>query len=849
MKTIFKRIFPILIMIALVISVMPLHAFATTVNVLDGKISITDTKNKATVQSDGSVKITANGGLLSGTTNTITVTNTSGATAKISFDYTVSGHSSHSFESNSGSYSKTFAAGEGVTFTVSASNLKTATLKLSNFSVAEATSKVNVTFKYDSNFGSVAIDGATISTNSTVEIDPSTGASFVATPVKGASFVGWIDTSDNTILSHNASYSFTAIEDMTVNALFTNSASIPYFMVEGKYLVDDLNVALNKAATSSSSKTVVLMNNATLPAGNYTIPSGVTLLIPFDSANTLYTTEPGHDEGKTNYVPTPYRTLNMASGANIIVNGAISLSAKHREAQGSGYGCENSGAYGCINMSSGSNIIVNNGASLYAWGYIIGDGSVVANSGATVYEYFQFRDFRGGSISLDMTEKTAQEYGVFLFSQYYVQNIEVPLTIYAGAIEKTYTSLTIASQDLGEDITFIGSSDAMFTISEGYVTKKYDGSTDRLIIEANGTFSVAPITIKIGNFATDLIGKSMNIDTSKYELPITNNLTVIANSGNVTLNQDLALLPGSEIIVRKDATCTLGSGVNIYAYDADEWGTYIYGKMGSVSGVHKFLPLNYAPSRTYTRTEADLVDAKIQVDGIVDASAGYVYTTAGGANIFSTGNGKVITVPGTQTATYQFVQGSNYTAESNIAIPITPAKAKNADGSFTETSTATTATTYIYNATHGKWDNNNHTITEEPTAPTCTENGCITYTCTCGYSYVADGDPATGHSLDGEWIIEAVPTYSADGCKYHICEVCREKGDVTIIPKHTVPDINSDGILSAADLVRLKKIVLGIDLVKTDVDNDIYETIMDLNDDGKYNIMDLIRLKRIMLAL
>ena len=71
----------------------------------------------------------------------------------------------------------------------------------------------------------------------------------------------------------------------------------------------------------------------------------------------------------------------------------------------------------------------------------------------------------------------------------------------------------------------------------------------------------------------------------------------------------------------------------------------------------------------------------------------------------------------------------------------------------------------------------------------------------------------------------------------------------TVIAKHIVPDINSDGTLGADDLVRLKKIVLGIDLVETDVDNDIYETIMDLNDDGKYNIMDLIRLKRIMLDL
>ena len=35
----------------------------------------------------------------------------------------------------------------------------------------------------------------------------------------------------------------------------------------------------------------------------------------------------------------------------------------------------------------------------------------------------------------------------------------------------------------------------------------------------------------------------------------------------------------------------------------------------------------------------DIVDAKIQIDGEIDASNGYVYTTAGGAEIISSGTG------------------------------------------------------------------------------------------------------------------------------------------------------------------------------------------------------------------
>ncbi len=51
-----------------------------------------------------------------------------------------------------------------------------------------------------------------------------------------------------------------------------------------------------------------------------------------------------------------------------------------------------------------------------------------------------------------------------------------------------------------------------------------------------------------------------------------------------------------------------------------------------------------------------------------------------------------------------------------------------------------------------------HSYETAVTAPTCTEGGFTTYTCTCGESYVADETPATGHSF-------------ADGT----CGVCGEK--------------------------------------------------------------------------
>ncbi len=67
-----------------------------------------------------------------------------------------------------------------------------------------------------------------------------------------------------------------------------------------------------------------------------------------------------------------------------------------------------------------------------------------------------------------------------------------------------------------------------------------------------------------------------------------------------------------------------------------------------------FKSVAYAPGKAYNRSNNDLVDAKMDVNGSVTA-IGAIYTTAGGADICSSGGtGKYIQqgAPGTATATY-----------------------------------------------------------------------------------------------------------------------------------------------------------------------------------------------------
>ena len=430
-------------------------------------------------------------------------------------------------------------------------------------------------------------------------------------------------------------------------------------------------------------------------SGTYTIPAGITLLIPFDAAGTLYTDAPAAI--RTAPASKPFRTLTMSDGASITVNGAISLGGRYYAAGGGEQG-RPVGDYGYIKMADNSSITVKNGGNLYAWGFISGSGSVLAESGATVYEFYQIADFRGGTASSGM------HHGVFPFSQYFVQNIEVPLTLNAGANEQVYSGVYAMSTTYTTAINFIGDT-GMFKVESGSFTKDYDEKADRLVFTVNGEAALNTLSLKLAG---------MSVNSASYVLPITNNVTINIQSGNVTINQDAALLAGVEVNIAEGAGLTVANGKNIYFYDSDEWNSDNF-----VWGSCKFKSVAYAPGKAYNRSNNDLVDAKMDVNGSVTA-IGAIYTTKGGANICSSnGTGKYIQqgAPGTATATYQY----NANGNSAVTIPITAAKLHNADGTYTETSSASAGD--VINYVNGVWGG------EAPTELTVTfeANGSAEY--------------------------------------------------------------------------------------------------------------------------
>ena len=687
MKSTLKRFFSLVLCMCMLLVLLPnvtITAFAATSGTVTGladeNIGLSFTGDADDAWSANGTSITgaatSTGGTCGDTSynSTLTITNKKSTTATLSFDYAIEQNSGKiqvdGTEVSSGaSFTKELATNESVKVYIQSGSTSAATkITLTNVVLV---SNVNATATFlPAENGSYTVDGKRITEEYSNTQSSMTAYQMVATPADGYQFLGWYNLTTGKCIATAATTALNIESDCTITARFASKTAALF--ETGGQRFDDLGDAVSYAQANSQSK-ITLATDGSI-SGAYIIPAGITLLIPFDAAGTLYTDAPAAI--RTTPASKPFRTLTMSEGTSITVNGAISLGGRYFAAGGNQQG-RPVGDYGYIKMADNSSITVKNGGNLYAWGFISGSGSILAESGATVYEFYQIADFRGGSASSNMGNK------VFPFSQYFVQNIEVPLTLNAGANEKVYSGVYAMSTTYTTAINFIGDT-GMFKVGSGSFTKDYDEKTDRLVFTVNGEAALTTLSLKLAG---------MSVNSASYVLPITNNITINIQSGNVTINQDAALLAGVEVNIAEGAGLTVANGKNIYFYDSDEWNSDNF-----VWGPCKFKSVAYAPGKAYNRSNNDLVDAKMDVNGSVTA-IGAIYTTKGGADICSSNGTGVYNqqgTPGKEDTTYQY--NANKKA---VNIPITAAKLHNADGSYTETATANAGD--VINYVNGVW--------------------------------------------------------------------------------------------------------------------------------------------------
>lgn len=464
--------------------------------------------------------------------------------------------------------------------------------------------------------------------------------------------------------------------------------------------------------------TIIMLTDYTLPAGTYTLPANATLVVPMSDEqetgfpNVEYISHNAAAPENVWVKPTKFRSLTFANGVNMNVYGTIELSGK-LHASSDDYTSLPYGPYGLLDMNEGAKMTLMKDSELRAWGFMIGGGETDARRGSIVREMFQMGDWKGGSISSMLL---GSDKGVFPVTQYYIQNIESPVKYHPGAQLSTMAAVSASASSLSvtakADVAIIGVSGtkAMFLMDEEadqentWVRKWYDTTKDQQVYEINSGAHIGSIVIDLGDF---IEGMDLEMNSSAFVLPLTNNMKIHLLSGLMDFTQNTALLPGAEVEINKESVVSITKDVehpevksgSLYIYDADQWGKYAYAKDGyKYTKVVRYTPsANGQPTKRNENERPE--DATINVHGTFDTNDGYIFTSEGGANIFSTNE---------DAGTFVFTIGalSGGTApdtvwQINAAGKEEPqlfksAKLKNNDGTYEETEGTPASKAYCY---------------------------------------------------------------------------------------------------------------------------------------------------------
>lgn len=462
----------------------------------------------------------------------------------------------------------------------------------------------------------------------------------------------------------------------------------------------DLETALLYANNTSNTLTIVMLCDYILPAGNYTLPSNATLLVPWKDGQTAAKGDKVDTYTSSGTPPALklYRTLTFAEGVNMTVNGIFEVGGRQHIYANAGCGSPCDG-YAQLVMNENSSITLNSGAKLRGWGFITGQGTIDARRGSTCYEMFQIMDFRGGTCTRSMNGNTQK---CFPLNQYYIQNIEVPVTYHPGS--HLYAGAgTVGVQVDNVMIIGTGTETALFTMNneddseDTWVRKAYDPIHDRQMYDINSAANLNAITLNI-----NVTIATITFNSSSYVLPVTNNMDIHLLTGTLNVTQNVSFLPGSSLEIDKEATGVLASGKNVYFYDAQDWhddagNGLAYGGSGIFVD---FVKVKFTPSwTTCPRTTID--NAKLNIHGTFKVNGG-LYTSTSGSSIISTNEdaGTIVftaKAPSSETKVYE----CNNTSPTYYGVTFIPANLRNDDNSKVSTSGTAAGKSYCYQ--DGQW--------------------------------------------------------------------------------------------------------------------------------------------------
>lgn len=332
------------------------------------------------------------------------------------------------------------------------------------------------------------------------------------------------------------------------------------------------------------------------------------------------------------YIPEAI-ALNFVSSSELLADGVIGFSQPNTTIT-----CTRGVLY------NNGYISIANGCSLNAYGYVKGFGTIDLAKGSSAIDCMHTYDWPGGKAGSQMYKK------VLPTNAWSVHNISCKVAIYAGAIYRAFvyangTLPIFGLQDIYASAILIGDSQAqncLFKITSGYAEKiatpAASTPNDKALYLVTGSNQEKGQrdSVKIYgncedatlNVALTALGITVNMETSTDKPATVGYMDISVEEGSkFTLTKsDYLFLPGSSLTIKKGATVTIGSNVDVTMATWSE--------INGLSGGFK----NHCK---------DIVDAKAIVNGavIVNGSIGGIWESteesailniSGGQNTIST---------------------------------------------------------------------------------------------------------------------------------------------------------------------------------------------------------------------
>ena len=300
-----------------------------------------------------------------------------------------------------------------------------------------------------------------------------------------------------------------------------------------------------------------------LTAGEYVIPAGVTLRLPY--ANGQY----GRKLGELTDNPSMFYAnavdgkimLIINEGATLTVNGGISVGGiigypdSARPYQG-----QTSADHAILQLDG--ELIIQGGGKLEVNGYIVGNGKVELTAGAVSCLPFIVKDYRGGTNSTNVYYEDISPFNIFE-----MPNIQTEYIIHYGAAEKAYAML-FASEKYNEAIVEAIGENGIIRIAEGGYVVKRTTAIDNPRYSAE-TAAYEPVkefrtTIDVYGGGSDgamslLLLGLISVNTEDVFLGIPYTYSITLHDGEYNIYNKYKIMPGGSLKVAEDATLTLAT--------------------------------------------------------------------------------------------------------------------------------------------------------------------------------------------------------------------------------------------------------------------------------------------------